>query len=206
MPEYNLTADDARIKLFPEHVSLWADCLELATLAMPEKRPFRALRYGWVVLVVGLLGAVALGNQALVLGFGALILFVPLMVLAIVRLLRPPARADAWFDAHGLHLMRGTKKAPGAVYQYFIPFADITRVATLEQSIDLGRRGHVQYRTYLVESRQFFAGPTSIHISTRGSLEALRSVLERLGRLPAAVHIVVPSTRHYPAPSASELT
>ncbi|BAO59711.1 hypothetical protein [Pseudomonas protegens] len=204
MPEYNPTADEARIRLFPEHVSLWADCLELGALALPEKRPIRALRYGWVLLVMGLLGAVLLGNQGLALGLGALILCVPLMVLAIARLVHPPARADAWFDAHGLHLVCGTPKGPGAVYRHFIAFADISRVATLEQSIDLGRRGHAQYRTYLVESRQYFAGPTSIHISTQGSLEALHAVLERLGRLPAAAHIVVPPTRHYPAPSASE--
>lgn len=203
MPEYQPTADNGRIQLFATHLSLWADGVELATLATPERKPFRVLRYGWVLLVAGLLGAVALGNQALALGFGALILFVPLMVLGIAGRLYPPARADAWFDAHGLHLVCGTRQAPGSVYQYFIPFADISRVATLDQSIDLGWRGQVQYRTYLVESQQVFAGPTSIHISTQGSLGALRAVLERLQRLPAAAHIVVPPTRHHPVPSSS---
>lgn len=203
MPEYQPTADNGRIQLFATHLSLWAGGVELATLATPERKPFRVLRYGWVLLVAGLLGAVALGNQALALGFGALILFVPLMVLGIAGRLYPPARADAWFDAHGLHLVCGTRQAPGSAYQYFIPFADISRVATLDQSIDLGWRGQVQYRTYLVESQQVFAGPTSIHISTQGSLGALRAVLERLQRLPAAAHIVVPPTRHYPVPSSS---
>lgn len=197
MPEYSPSADDALIKLFPEYISLWADGVELAALAIPERRPSRVLRYGWLVLVLGLLGAV--GHQALALTLGALIVFIPLLVLGVIRLLYPPARVDAWFDADGLHLTCGPPKTPGALYRHFIPFEDMTRLATLDQSIDLGWRRSVQYRTCILETRRFLGDNTSLHISNRHSLAALHSVLERLRQLPAAAHIGMPPTRQYGA-------
>ncbi|MGE7957157.1 hypothetical protein ACQKQA_11270 [Pseudomonas sp. NPDC089530] len=199
MPEYNPFADDARIKLFPECISLWADGVELAALAIPERRPCRVLRYGWLVLVLGLLGVVALGQQTLALILGTSIVFIPLLVLGVIRLLYPPARVDAWFDVDGLHLTCGPPKTPSALYRYFIPFEDMTRLATLDQSIDLGRRGRVQYRTYILETRRFLGNNTSLHISNQHSLAALHSVLERLRQWPAATHIGMPPTRQYGA-------
>ena len=197
MPEHSPSATDAPIQLFPASISLWADGVELSTLAIPVQGPFQVLRYGWLVLALGLLGAVALGQQRLALTLGALLVFMPLLLLGVIRLLRPPARPDAWFDAQGLHLRCGTQNAPGAVYQHFIPFDDISRLATLDQSIDLGRRGRAQYRTYIVETRQFLGDNTRLHISTQQSLAALHAVLERLRKLPAAAHISLPPTHQY---------
>lgn len=199
MPEYCPSASDVPIMLFPEHISLWADGGELPALAMPVPGPFRVLRYGWLVLVLGLLGAVALGQQVLALILGVSIVMIPLLVLGVRRLLFPPARPNAWFDAQGLHLACGTETTPGGVYRHFIAFGDITRIASLDQSIALPRRGHAQYRTYLVETRQFLGDDTCIHISTQQSLEALHSVLERLRQLPAAAHISLPPTHPYGA-------
>ncbi|MCB2254962.1 hypothetical protein KTQ74_23865 [Pseudomonas chlororaphis] len=199
MPEHNPPADDVPIKLFPEYISLWADGVELATLAIPARRPSRVARYAWLMLVLGLLAAVALGQQVLALVLGALLVSIPLLVLGVMRLLDPPACVDAWFDADGLHLTCGPPKNPGALYRHFLPFADITRLATLDQTIDLGRRGRVQYRTCILQARQFLGDNTSLNISNRRSLAELQAVLERLRQLPAAAHIGIPPTRQYGA-------
>src|SRR5690606_18894426 len=106
--------------------------------------------------------------------------------------LEPRQELDAHFDDEGLHL-------PAEAGVAFIPYADITRILTLDLPSQAGKRV-VWWRQYQIHTRRDLANP-HIETNTLRSLAQAPPVLNRLKRLPGTRHIDIPPTVETAPPS-----
>lgn len=191
------TVPKVLIKLFPETVGSFAKTpAELPRPVATTSLRQRIGKWLWLPLLIPSVPAFVLGQP--VAGIVCLALGVLALMLALAparRTLEPRQELDAHFDDEGLHL-------PAEAGVAFIPYADITRILTLDLPSQAGKRV-VWWRQYQIHTRRDLDNP-HIELNTLRSLESVLSVLNRLKRLPGTRHIEIPPTVETAPPSGAK--
>ena len=188
------------IKIFPETIGSFArDPAALPTPTNSSNALKQLSKWLWLPLLLLSVPAFLFGEM--VAGIVCLALGVIVLVLALMPAksnIQPRAELNAFFDEEGLHLP--AEAAPAGVT--FIPYADITRILTLDLPAQAGKLV-VWWRQYQVHTRRPGENP-HIEINTQRSLDSVISVLNRLKRLPAARHIDFPAPVEAAPPAAAK--